>query len=495
MLCTHKRFRLVVVSAAFIVLSCGVAREARAAGWSSGLQDARSVGMGNAFHAVADTPIAIHFNPAGLPLIDSKLAVNLGVHYPALLKYSAAYNYTDPVTDKTERVSYDSTVVPIIPHLLITSNVLDQFMPKDFHLSLGLGWYIPMGGGTVDFKEMKLDPKDPSNLSGFKSEMAIHYLSLSLAASWKKLISIGANFNIHFTDIALAQSNYPKQSALNDSFSYIDNKFEGLGVNFSGSFGLMLQDPSEMVRLGVSYKMKYKVNAKGTTTFDVPARDPKNPPLAKLALESLGMTFPTTGDTAVEFYIPHEIMVGISFSPLDWFTFSASIDYTIWSDTDRMTLNWKGLNLPKDVLGSGALSEEINLWTGYDDVLSFMVGAEVKVLKDNLPVRVGYILNPAAKAKYVNSVASIDTDSHIICYGAGYNVKLPKDMTLAIDAGFYHLIGISTGGSEEEIQQMQDYLDSPENKNEKGLDIYSGPAGEYNKSILFGFLLDLTLFL
>ena len=492
MLSTQKRFWLVVVPAVLIALSCGVARDALAAGWSSGLQDARSVGMGNAYHAVADTPVALHYNTAGLPLIDRKLAFQIGVHYPALLKYSAAYNYTDPVTDVTERVTHETADVPIIPHILITSNVLDQFMPKDVHLSLGIGWYVPMGGGTVDFQNMKLDLNKSSNLSGFKSELAIHNLSLGVAASWKKWVSVGANFNIHISDVGLAQSNYPKESIAQPStFSYIDNEFEGMGVDFSGSFGLMLQDPSEMVRVGVSYKMQYNVKAKGTTTFDL-----NSPASTKTILKNAyGVAFPVTGDTSVEFIIPHEIMVGIAFSPLDWFTFGVSIDYTLWSNTEQMTLNWKDLGLPEQVFADGLLNKEINLKTGYDDVLSFMVGAEVEVLKDNLPIRVGYILNPAAKTPYANSVASIDTDSHIICYGAGYNVKLPRDMDLVIDAGFYHLIGVSTGGSDEEMKKMQEHLDSPANKDEKGLSIYSGPGGDYNKTILFGFLVDLTLLL
>ena len=490
MTCTRKRLWLAVASTVLIVLTCGVTREARAAGWSSGLQDARSVGMGNAFHAMANTPIAIHFNPAGLPLIDRKLAFQIGMNYPALLKYSAAYNYTDPVSGQIERVTHDSEKVPIIPHVLLTTNALDRFLPRDFHISLGLGWYVPMGGGTVDFQMLKLDPEKSTNLSGFRSELAIHYLSLSVAASWKKLVSIGANFNVHFADVGLAQSNYPKHNAKMNSTSYIDNEFEGLGVDFSGSFGLMLQDPNELVRVGVSYKMRYKVNAKGTTTFDV-----KSPAFSKTVLEGYGMKFPTTGDTAVEFHIPHQIMVGISFSPTKWLNFGASIDWTLWSETDRLTLNWKGLNLPAAAIKGDVLSEEINLWTGYDDVLTFMVGAEVEVLTDNLPIRVGYILNPAAKTPYANSVSSIDTDSHIICYGAGYNVSLPKGMNLLIDAGFYHLLGQSTGDSDEEIKKMQEYLDSPENKDKDSQSIYSGPGGDYNKTILFGFLVDLTLLL
>ena len=96
MLSNLKRFRHALIPAALIVLTCGVARDARAAGWSSGLQDARSLGMGNAFIAIADTPMALHFNPAGLTHINRDLGVQLGVHYPALLNYSAEYLHILP---------------------------------------------------------------------------------------------------------------------------------------------------------------------------------------------------------------------------------------------------------------------------------------------------------------------------------------------------------------------------------------------------------------
>ena len=507
MLCTQNRPWLAAAPAVLILLTCGAARDAGAAGWSSGLQDARSLGMGNAFHAIANTPIALHFNPAGLTHINRDLGVQLGVHYPALLKYSADYVHIldkpdkqDPSSWKSEKLTTESQAdAPVIPHLLVTSSILDRFMPRDFHLALGLGWYVPMGGGTMDFKDLKLVDGDSTTLSGFMSSMAIHYLSLGAAFSWKNWVSLGVNFNVHFADVALKQSNYPKQSS-QDPYgppTMIDNEFEGLGVSFSPSFGLMLQDPNKLVRVGVAYKMKYKVEAKGTTTFDVIS--PANSRMVVNSLLGTNRNLPITADTSVDFVIPHQIMAGISISPVEWFTISASIDYSLWSETEDLTLNGAGMNLPGSVTQIKVLSEEVKLLTGYDDVLTFMVGAELQALGDNLPIRVGYILNPAAKTPYANSVASVDTDSHIITYGAGYKINLPRNMMLAVDAGFYHLIGVSTGGSDEELQAFMEYIEKAPgpnpNRDADGMKFYSGPAGDYNKSILFGFIVDLTFYM
>ena len=480
-----KRIALAVLATATLALSPAGVRDADAAGWSSGLLDARSVGMGNAFHALADTPMALHFNPAGLALSGQLLSVQIGVHYPAMLNYSSDIDYTDPVTNQTERNLHESKVVPVIPHLLISTNVLDQFLPKDFHLGLGIGWYVPMGGGTVDFQDMKLDATDPLNISGFRSELAIHYLSVGAAFSWKRLITLGANFNVHFTDVGLKQTNYPKQSALTYSNIYVDNEFSGFGAAFSGSFGLMLQDPNEMFRLGVSYKMKYEANASGTTKFDIPKT--KQNEVANKLISQLGVTLPLEGDSEANFYIPHVLMVGVSVTPIERLTVGVSIDWTLWSETEQLVLDWSQLGIPKPAVEAGVIAEEVILPTGYDDVLTVMVGGEFKVLKDNLPIRLGYIYNPAAKFDNANSVASVDTTSHIITFGGGYTVSLPKDMFLDIDLGMYTLIGKKT-------EVTKEFLTSKDNQDpDTNLNIFAGPSGEYNKTIFFGGILDLTL--
>lgn len=465
------------------------------AGWSSGLQSARTTAMGNAFHAVADTPDTIFFNPAGLGLLDRKLAVQIGLHVPILLNYSAEYPYSFPDAEtgatRTDNLLYESKVIPYIPHIFIGG--------RAGIIGYGVGWYVPMGGGQMTFADLKLDnamrrtatkgatPKDDvpasvDNLSRYESYLAIHYLSPSVSVNLFDVVYLGWALNIHIADMKLTQQNYPKESAVQPgSFNFINNEFEGIGVAYSATVSLLLRDPFwDIFRLAFVYKMAYDIEAEGTTTLDVVT------PSAKQLLGMVGVNLPQTFDSSVNFRIPHIFNIGLAAKPIDRLTLSATLDITLWNETESLTLDWHGVQIPSNV-PKELFSNKAVLATGYEDVYTVEVGGEFKVMKDNLPVRLGFIYNPAAKEDNAQSVSSIDTDAYIICYGAGYTFSLPSDVDLVVDLGFYHLIGRKTDVSKE-------YLESAENKMDgSGVMVYSGPAGTYNKSILFGALLDITV--
>ena len=71
-------------------------------------------------------------------------------------------------------------------------------------------------------------------------------------------------------------------------------------------------------------------------------------------------------------------MVGLSATPIKRLTIGVSIDYTLWSSTDTLTLDWTGLNIPEEA--STVLSDEVTLYTGYEDVLTVMAGLEFERL-------------------------------------------------------------------------------------------------------------------
>jgi len=457
-----------------ICLSGGVAL---AAGWSSGLQSARSMALGNAYHAVADTPVAIYFNPAGIAQIKSPFAAQLGVHVPFLLNYSVEYDYTPADGTPGDHLRNESTKFPVIPHIFLTASY--KF------LTFGLGWYIPQGGGDVRFDGLKLDPNDPNNLTNIQTSLAIHYISPTIAANFFDVVHVGAQLNILISDVKLSQENYPKESvAAPGTYNYIDNSFAGKGVAFGAVFGLLVKDPWwKRVRFGFVYKLGYDIETKGDTTFDV------RTPIAKTMFKQLGLVTPQTFDSSVHFRIPQIFNWGVSVKPIDRLLVSFSVDYTLWSETDKLVLDWHGLKIPNDILKLKLLSPTVELKSGNENVLSLMGGVEFKVLGDNLPVRVGFLYNPAAKADIAQSVTGIDTTAYIVCYGAGYRVDLPRNMGLNIDLGFYNYFGKKTTVTKEQLSSN----DNKVGGKETGLRIYGGPAGTYNKTIHFGALLDLTL--
>lgn len=468
---------LAVVSA--VVVICAASRPAEGAGWSSGLQSARSTALGNAYHGVADTPVAIYFNPAGLAQLKGPFAAQIGLHIPFLLNYSVEYDY-EPANGTPEHLRAESTQFPYIPHIFLAATY--KF------LTFGLGWYIPQGGGDVRLEGLKLDPNDPTSLTNVQTSLAIHYISPTVAANFFDIVHLGAQLHIHISDVKLAQENFPKESILAPtSYNYIDNIFEGKGVAFSASVGLLVKDPVwKRIRFGFTYKMGYDIETKGDTHFDV------RTPTAKALFKIKGLDTPQDYDSSVHFRIPHIFNWGVSVTPIDRLLVSFSVDYTLWSETDKLVLDWHGLRIPKAMKEPvELLSNRVELKSGNENVLSLMGGVEFKVLGDNLPVRVGFLYNPAAKQDFAQSITGIDTTAYIVCYGAGYTVGLPGDMKLNIDLGFYNYFGRDTKVDKK-------FLASDENKvggDPTGLMVYGGPAGTYNKTIHFGALLDLTLFL
>ncbi len=259
------------------LLGLSAPKEAGGAGFDNNNVGLRGISMGTAYHAIADDGSAIYYNPAGLALIDKG---EMNVEAYALITFTKfLYQSTVQGADTTKN---ESTEMPVIP---------GGFISQSFsRWAVGLGVYVPYGGGGVVYKSF-------FPATGDTLEASAGFFGVSAAAAVEAVehyLSIGVTPTIYLGTME-NKLNPMDDPSFQTRVVSKNSGFAGVGA----TLGLMSEPLPDRLKVGVTVRSPVKVKMDGTITTTSPA-----------------LPQPYKSDSTLEFLLPMEITLGVGATPI-----------------------------------------------------------------------------------------------------------------------------------------------------------------------------------
>ena len=242
--------------------------------------------MAAAFYGIADDASAIFYNPGGLVFLEQN-SWNAEVY---TYMVNAKFTYSTPLVESKSDEKFP------IPGF---------FISKTFKkLALGIGTYVPFGGGGVDYKNFL------GTSFNLKSRLGIFCVSPTISYKLLPKLSLGVGLCMYYGKIE-------------STVTGIESEYSGM-AGYGSNIGLMFK-PDEHWSLGVSVRTPVSVKMNGTTT-------------------AIGSQI----DSEVEFKLPYYLSFGIGYKPDSGLTIGFSIVHMMWGEMDKMTFTT--MDFPTDFI-------------------------------------------------------------------------------------------------------------------------------------------------
>ena len=344
------------------------------------LIDARAVGAGGAFTAVADDPSAVWFNPAGLTQIQRTTILGGFDMVAASFDSTPATCAPNGMTSTSCPKISVSTTLPL-PALAFSTRFAGANGRDPSRVSLGFGAFVTMGG-QVDFNDAQLTAagEEPGILH---SKLALYELVPSIAYKVNEVLSIGASLRAGVMGLGL--TDFESQTAVRPGTSSLT----GSGAGFGYALGVLVR-PLPALSLGATYRSRLDASVSGSGTINS-------------GMSNQGVTF----DLTVPW--PQMVSFGIAYRVLPALRLMASYDWTDWSGFDAIAPHFSDANL--DSLG--------RLLTDYTDNYTIHFGGEYSI-GEHAAVRAGYSFDSNAIPDRTLDRQLIDGSKNTV--GAGASV-------------------------------------------------------------------------
>ena len=382
------RAKLAVLLAAGVSVSflAGL-RDAAASGFGRPNQiGARAMGMSGAWAAIADDPLAIYHNPAGLAQLP-RTALTIDVEAIYAPRYYDAKNgdplakpascAADPTSNALCPKQEGRVPVPAIPALAFSTRLQgSDHLPSRF--AFGAGVFLPYGG-AVQFDRAKLaNGKPDPAVSGVDDTQLIDVeLVPAVAYEVSDALLLGAGIRVGFTIFDVKAFNKPVTA---------DLKSNGLGISFN--LGALVR-LGKKVQLGVSYQAPMNLEVSGDGTIELPSGT-------------------TPVDFAANIHWPQKLMAGVA-AKLGKLTISAQIDWTDWSSFQEILLELRNRN-------------DFAFAQNFHDSIGLHYGIQYELSK-KLALRGGYTFDGNAVPDRNLERQYLDDDKHLIAVGGSYEVN------------------------------------------------------------------------
>jgi long-chain fatty acid transport protein len=364
-------------------------RGAGAAGFGLYEAGTRALGLGGAYTGLADTPSALFFNPAGLAL-QRGLSIEGNI---ALILPNFAYDTTVPGTATPISVEGEQNVFTV-PSIYVNYRLHDR-------VAIGLGTYVPFGLGvewakTYDNNGTSIPWWGRNAVQ--KIELQTVFLNVSVAAKLHERVYIGAGFVVGIGAVQLERSVTLSNNRADD----INLDLSGDDVGFGATAGLLVRVIPGLLNVGVSYKSAVRFNFTGNAAFSQNG-SPNIPAGLRSTLIDGKVEAPIT--------LPHTISFGVTAFPMERLVVGLNVDIVTWSSYEKLEV--------KFVDNPQLSSSERKDWS---NTFQLRVGAEYKVLEDNLPVRLGFIYDQSPVPDDTVGPELPDTDRYWVSLGVGYRL-------------------------------------------------------------------------
>jgi len=356
--------------------------------------DAEANGMADCFVAQADSPSAVHFNPAGLTQLEGSY-VRIGNTVQAPRNF---HTNTSGNESSMQMQTFD------IPSL---------YLANDFGLErwrFGLSATSPYGLGT-DWADDSF-----SSVQATESNTEFFQLNPSVAYKVNDALSIGVGVDYMTSHVSKHKRILP---ALGGGDFQLKGNDDGWGYNVG-----VLYKHSEKHSLGVSYRSEIELIYEGTVSLN---------DLNATANFLYAVPIPTYS-TAMEskLILPSSLAVGYAFRPNEKWTFEVDVEWTDWASVEQELILY-----PEESNASrlSLLNDGNPVSKDWHDSMAYGIGAQYRA-NDKLTLRGGYLFieTPIPSANFETALP--DCDRHGITLGAGY--KLREDLT--VDLAYFGVL-------------------------------------------------------
>ncbi len=358
-------FRIVFIASLVTVMAAGTAMAGSFRIPESG---AAAMAQGNAFVGQADDPSAVHHNVAGITGLEGN-------------QFMAGLTVITPESEFKSVGMKDQTFYP--PYLFYTNHL------GDGDWWLGFGVNSPFGLGT-DWDNTA--PFNVTFIGAFgipvttKTELEIAKIAPVLAYKVNDKFSIGFGPE-YYNVLSVEYNGGGLPLGVPTPFS-LKGDGDGYGFTVGG-----LYQASDVLRIGLSYHS-------GVT--------------AKLSGDAVSLPGNTTADAAytgrakLDLNIPDTYAIGINYLASDQFSINVDLDFTQWSDYDKL------------VFKTAAGVEQLTVDKNYDNVMAWRLGGSYYV-DDNWTIRFGYLAEPTPVIESTFDPRLPDADATAISVGGGYD--------------------------------------------------------------------------
>jgi long-chain fatty acid transport protein len=394
-----KNVSTVTVAAALLLCSSG----AWAAGFGINEHSARAMAMGGAFTAIADSPAAIFFNPAGM-VQQEGLNLELGATMIA-----PSNSYTGLVPGTNNEVEVDGVAgVFLLPNIYASYRIHEM-------VSAGIGFYLPYG--------LTVEWKDTVDIGGGKTTgwwgrgviekitLQTMFINPTVAVQIHPRVMVGAGLTIIPAHVEFQRAVTSSADPADD----VDVRLAGDDLAFSATAGVLVKVLPDLLNVGLTYRGGASFNFEGQAAFSKDGSPNNIPPALRQRL--------IDGPVAAPMNLPHVISFGLAAFPTEKLNIGFNLDVITWSVYEQLQINFTE-------------TEELSstIPKNWRNTISIRLGAEYKVL-DNLAVRTGFVFDQAPEPAYSLGPELPDGDRYIVNIGAGYKF----DMGLYVDLAYMWL--------------------------------------------------------
>jgi long-chain fatty acid transport protein len=304
--------------------------------------DARVTGRGGATAASNTGPSSIVFNPAGMAFSEGTSFTVNGTIYIAEGQY-------EPIGggETTETDSAPS----LVPSAYVTSRLHDM-------VAVGIGLHLPFG----------LHVSWPDNHAQAEvvqdQRLRTYFITPGIAISLNEQVpglSIGAG-----VDIVPATVELEQVLVFGDARGIAELSGDALG--FGGRVGIMYHPPAlDQLKFGVMWRSSVQLDFKGQGDFDM--------------MQPYRSELPPDGEISTSITLPGQVWGGVAFQALPQLEAELDIVWIDWSKFDELRIQLPG--------GAETVSPQ-----NYQDKVTFRLGGEYKLEKQQAALRAGFIYDP-----------------------------------------------------------------------------------------------------
>lgn len=358
-------------------------------GMSSNEQSAGPTGMAGAVTAIADTPSAGFYNPAGLAN-QTGLSVEGGV---TVLLANTAYKGIAPGTDL--EVEVDGTQPVFLPSGHAAYRIHDR-------VAAGFSYCFPFGLGATWPDSVNVDgTTTPWWGRGSVQNIALFAMSFNpnVAVKLHDRIYLGGGVTVLKGVVNMERA----MTMSSDDTADIDMKLSADGWGVGGTAGVLVKVLPGWLNLGVAYRSGVNMTLKGSVAFTQQGSpDNISPGVRAMALD---------GPTEVDMNFPHIVSVGVAGFPVKPLTLGLGVDVETWSSYDRLNIRF-----PENPDLNASEPKE------WHNIVAVRVGAEYRVLP-YLPLRAGFIFTQNPVPAVTRGPDAPDGHRYEATAGMGYRFK------------------------------------------------------------------------